>query len=94
MDFDESLELVKQAVMLGMVQYHDMMSRGKERLKQREAWRYMEAQGFQRSKLDEWVSKGVVTKRKDSDKPNAPTWYELIEIQQAIVAELLTDGSR
>ena len=92
MEFDESLELVKQAVMLGMVQYHDMMSRGKERLKQREAWRYMETQGFQRSKLDEWVEKGIVNKTKDNDKPNSPTWYRLIEIQQAIVAELLSDG--
>jgi hypothetical protein len=92
MEFDESLELVKQAVMLGMVQYHDMMTRGKERLKQREAWRYMETQGFPRSKLDEWVERGIVKKKKDSDKPNSPTWYELIDIQQAIVAELLSGG--
>lgn len=93
MDYGESLELVKQAVMLGMIQYRDMQTRGKERLKQREIWRYLEAQGFPRSRLEYWVEMGIVKKhRDDSKRANSPTWYNLSEIQQAIVADLLADG--
>ncbi|MBR3466904.1 MAG: hypothetical protein IKH15_06765 [Bacteroidales bacterium] len=83
----QASELVQQAVMLGMIQYRSIMDPGTDRMKQREAWRYIESQGFQRKALSEWVEAGLVHRRKDETRGgNSPVWYKVSEIQGAIVA--------
>lgn len=87
MDTRQAEQLVRQAVTLGMIQYRSMISPADDRMKQREVWRYLQAQGFPRTALDHWVDAGIVHRHKDATKgANSTVWYRKTEIQKAIVA--------
>lgn len=87
MDAQQAHQLVKQAIMLGMIQYRNMLKPASDKVKQREAWRYLKGQGLPVSLLDKWVEDGIVKRHKDTTKgQNTPVWYRLSDIQSAIVA--------
>lgn len=86
MTAQQAYELVRQAVVLGMVQYQAMIMPETEKVKQREVWRWLKQNGIPRTVLDQWVDAGMVHRHKDPSKgDNAAVWYSRVEIQQAIV---------
>lgn len=88
MTASQTIDLVKQAVMLGMIQYQAMIQPESNKVKQREVWRWLKQLGIPRSVLDQWVDAGMVKRHKDTGKGgNAAVWYWKTEIQSAIVAQ-------
>lgn len=87
MDTRQAHAIVRDAFLLGMISYRQMIRPASDKVKQREAWRYLEDQGLPRRLLTEWVENGIVRRHKDNAKgANATVWYRLTEIQKAIVA--------
>lgn len=87
MTTEQAQRVVSQAISLGMTLQWNLIQPGADRVKQREAWRYLERQGFSRGDLEDWVRLGYVKRRKDERKgANSAVWYSLIELQKRIIA--------
>lgn len=83
--------IVQQAMFLGQVQYMTMIEPETDKMKQREAKRYLARRGFDPKVLDEWVQARLVSRRKDGEG-NAPVYYSLKEIQRQITVTEMVKG--
>lgn len=77
--------IVRQAVFLGQIQYRSMVTPASNRIKQREARRYLQQIGYKPSVLDEWVEHGYVHRHQNGER-NSAVYYSLMEIQRQVVA--------
>ena len=84
--------IVQQAMFLGQVQYMTMIEPQSDRMKQREAKRYLERRGYDPKVLDEWVKARLISRRKDGDG-NTPVYYSLKEIQRQITVTEMMKGN-
>ncbi len=84
-------KIVQQSMFLGMVQYQKMITPSRDKIKQREAKRYLQQRGYEPKVLDEWVSMGYVHRRKDGER-NSSVYYSLSELQKQIVALEMKKG--
>lgn len=84
--------IVQQSVFLGQLQYRNMVAPEHDKVKQREAKRYLQQLGYEPKVLDEWVQYGFIHKRKDGER-NSAVYYSLIEIQRQIVAVEMKKGN-
>jgi len=84
--------IVQQAMFLGQVQYMTMIEPETDKMKQREARRYLIRRGYDQKVLDEWVNAGLVNRRKDGEG-NAPVYYSLKEIQRQITVTEMMKGN-
>lgn len=89
--FEALQHIVQQACNLGMIQYRNMVAPDSDKMKQREAQRYLQRLGFDPKILKDWVQFGYVRKRKDGER-NSAVWYSLNEIQRQIVAVEMKKG--
>lgn len=88
---DALLQIVQQAMFLGQIQYMTMIKPERDRIKQREAQRYLENLGYSPKLLDDWRNMGLIHRRKDGGK-NSPVYYSLKEIQKQISVTEMTKG--
>ena len=80
---------VSQAVDAGIQGYINSREPRKDRIKQSDAKRYLEQQGYQTTALKRWVEAGLGTPIKKGKARNAAVWYSLTEIKKAwLVVEL------
>ena len=77
--------IVQQSVFLGQLQYRNMVAPEHDKVKQREAKRYLQQLGYEPKLLDEWVQCGFVRKHKDGQR-NSAVYYSLREIQRQLTA--------
>lgn len=84
--------IVQQAMFLGQVQYMTMIEPDSDRIKQREARRYLVRRGYDPRVLDEWVQRKFINRRKDGDG-NTPVYYSLKEIQRQITVTEMVKGN-
>ena len=84
--------IVQQAMFLGQVQYMTMIEPKSDRIKQREARRYLERRGYDPKVLDEWVQARLISRRKDGEG-NTPVYYSLKEIQRQITVTEMVKGN-
>ena len=88
MKHDALDKIVQQAMFLGQIQYRTMIAPESDKIKQREARRYLQSIGIEPKMLDEWVDKKLVRRRKDGNA-TSPVYYSLREIQrQVTIAEM------
>ena len=87
MTTEQLQKVIAQAVSLGMTLQWNMIRPEDDKLKQREAWRLLERQGFSRTDLMDWVKAGYVRRyKKDTKKAaNAAVWYSMRDIQKHII---------
>ena len=84
--------IVQQAMFLGQVQYMTMIEPDSDRIKQREAKRYLARRGLDPKVLDEWVKRKFINRRKDGEG-NTSVYYSLKEIQQQITVTEMMKGN-
>lgn len=77
--------IVEQAAYNSQIQYRRLVTPDHDKLKQREAKRYLQQLGYEPKVLDEWVQCGCVHKRKDGQR-NSAVYYSLREIQRQLTA--------
>ncbi len=70
-------------MMLSEIQLRDMLAPERNRIKQREAQRYLKRLGHDPKLLDKWIKNGLLRKTKDGNG-NCPVWYSLKDIQRLI----------
>ena len=83
--------IVQQAMFLGQVQYMTMIEPDADRIKKREAERYLKRRGYEPKVLEEWTGYGFIHRRKDGDG-NQPVYYSLKEIQRQITVTEMQKG--
>ena len=83
--------IVQQAMFLGQVQYMTMIEPESDKMKQREARRYLVRRGYDPKVLDEWVQARLISRRKDGTG-NTPVYYSLKEIQRQITVTEMVKG--
>lgn len=84
--------IIQQAMYLGQVQYMTMIEPETDKMKQREAKRYLKRRGLDPKVLDEWTDLKLVHRRKEGEG-NSPVWYSLKEIQRQITVTEMTKGN-
>ena len=84
--------IVQQAMFLGQVQYMTMIEPETDKMKQREAKRYLARRGLDPKVLDEWVKARLICRRKDGEG-NSPVYYSLKEIQRQITVTEMMKGN-
>lgn len=77
--------IVEQAAYQSQIQYRRLVTPDHDKLKQREAKRYLQQLGYEQKILDEWVQCGFVHKHKDGQR-NSAVYYSLREIQRQLTA--------
>lgn len=77
--------IVEQAAYQSQIQYRRLVTPDHDKLKQREAKRYLQQLGYESKILDEWVQCGFVHKHKDGQR-NSAVYYSLREIQRQLTA--------
>ena len=77
--------IVEQAAYQSQIQYRRLVTPDHDKLKQREAKRYLQQLGYEPKILDEWVQCGFVHKHKDGQR-NSAVYYSLREIQRQLTA--------
>lgn len=70
-------------MILSEIQLRDMMAPKGNRIKQREAQRYLKRLGHDPKLLDKWVGNGLLRKTKEGNS-NCPVWYSIKDIQRLI----------
>ena len=78
------LDFVSQAVDTGIQGYIKSREPRKDRIKQSDAKRYLEQQGYQTTALKRWVEAGIVTPIKHGNARNSAVWYSLAELKKAV----------
>ena len=89
---DSFEKIVQQAMFLGQVQYMTMIRPENDKIKEREAIRYLRRIGYGANDLFEWVQQGLVHRRKDGER-NSSVYYSLKEIQKQITIMQMEYGS-
>lgn len=84
--------IIQQAMYLGQVQYMTMIEPETDKMKQREAKRYLKRRGLDPKVLDEWTDLKLVHRRKEGEG-NSPVWYSLKEIQRQITVTEMAKGN-
>ena len=84
--------IVEQAAYNSQIQYRRLVTPDHDKVKQREAKRYLQQLGYEPKVLDEWVQYGFIHRRKDGER-NSAVYYSLIEIQRQIVAVEMKKGN-
>lgn len=85
--------LVQQAFAAGMLQYRQMVAPETDKVKQREAKRYLQQLGYAPKVLDEMVEFGHIHRHKNGDaKSNCAIYYSLAEIQKQLAAIEMKKG--
>lgn len=84
--------IIQQAMYLGQVQYMTMIEPETDKMKQREAKRYLKRRGLDPKVLDEWIDLKLVHRRKEGEG-NSPVWYSLKEIQRQITVTEMAKGN-
>lgn len=77
--------IVEQAAYQSQIQYRRLVTPDHDKVKQREAKRYLQQLGYEPKILDEWVQCGFVHKHKDGQR-NSAVYYSLREIQRQLTA--------
>lgn len=85
-------KIVQQAMFLGQVQYMTMIEPESDKIKQREAIRYLKRHGYEPKMLDEWRNMGLIHRRKLNDGRTSPVYYSLKEIQRQITVNEMVKG--
>ena len=85
--------IVQQSLFLGMVQYQSMIRPEDDKVKQREAVRYLKRRGYEPKCLKEWTERGYIHRRKTGDSPTSPVMYSILEIQRHITAIEMKKGN-
>lgn len=80
------LGFVSQAVDAGIQGYINSREPRKDRIKQSDAKRYLEQQGYQTTALKRWVEAGMVKPIKHGSARNSAVWYSLTELKKAVCA--------
>lgn len=91
MNRDALDRIVQQAMFLGQVQYMTMIEPESDKIKQREAQRYLRRRGYEPKVLEEWVQQRLISRRKDGEG-NSAVWYSLKEIQRQITVTEMVKG--
>lgn len=76
--------IVSTAITLGMINYRTMIEPASDKIKQREAKRYLVKLGYKPSVLENMTSAGLIHRRKDGDG-NSPIYYSAKELQKALL---------
>lgn len=84
--------IIQQAMYLGQVQYMTMIEPETDKMKQREAKRYLKRRGLDPKVLDEWIDLKLVHRRKEGEG-NSSVWYSLKEIQRQITVTEMAKGN-
>ena len=84
--------IVQQAMFLGQVQYMTMIEPASDKIKQREAIRYLKRRGYEPKVLDEWTGMKLIHRRKDGEG-TSPVYYSLKEIQRQITVTEMAKGN-
>lgn len=93
MTYEAIGNLVQQSFTAGMLQYRNMVKPESDKIKQREAKRYLQLLGYEPKLLDELVEQRRIHRRKDGDaKSNCAIYYSLSEIQRQIVTIEMKKG--
>lgn len=92
MELDVLNNIIQQAASLGVAQYIRATRPEGDRIKQREAVRYIREHGFAPKVLEEWVQCGYVHRRKIGER-NSAVYYSLAEIQRQIAATEAKKGN-
>lgn len=93
MSYDALSKIVKSAFNAGILQYRTMIRPESDKIKQREAKRYLQLLGYEPKLLDELVEQRRIHRRKDGDaKSNCAIYYSLSEIQRQIVTIEMKKG--
>ena len=77
--------IVEQAAYNSQIQYRRLVTPDHDKVKQREAKRYLQQLVYEPKLLDEWVQCGFVRKHKDGQR-NSAVYYSLREIQRQLTA--------
>ncbi len=89
----ESLDrIIEHAMFLGQIQYMTMITPESDKIKQREAQRYLKRRGYEPKVLDEWRNMGLIHRRKDGAR-NSSVYYSLKEIQRQITVTEMSKGN-
>ena len=89
----EAFEKIKEnAMFLGQIQYMTMITPESDKIKQREAQRYLKRRGYEPKVLDEWRNMGLIHRRKDGAR-NSSVYYSLKEIQRQITVTEMMKGN-
>ena len=84
-------KIIEHAMFLGQIQYMTMITPESDKIKQREAQRYLKRRGYEPKVLDEWRNMGLIHRRKDGAR-NSSVYYSLKEIQKQISVTEMTKG--
>ena len=71
---------------IGIQGYIKSMEPRKDRIKQSDAKRFLEQQGYQTTVLKKLVEAGMVTPIKHGSARNSAVWYSLAELKKAVCA--------
>lgn len=85
-------KILENALNLGRIDYIDMITPEYDKIKQREAQRYLKRRGYEPKVLDEWRNMGLIHRRKDGAR-NSPVYYSLKEIQKQITITEMSKGN-
>ena len=77
--------IISTAITLGMINYRTMIEPASDRMKQREAKRYLAKPGCKSTTLERLTEMGLVHRKKDGEG-NSPVYYSAKEIQSAVLA--------
>lgn len=92
MNRDALDNIVQQAMYLGQVQYMTMIEPERDKIKQREARRYLKRRGYEPRLLDEWIQQKLINRRKCGEG-NCAVYYSLREIQRQITVTEMVRGN-
>lgn len=76
--------IISTAITLGMINYRTMIEPASDKIKQREAKRYLVKLGYKPSVLENMTSAGLIHRKKDGDG-NSPIYYSAKELQKALL---------
>ena len=83
-------DIVNASVVLGMITYRNMIKPADDKVKQREAKRYLTQLGYKGALLDKWVANGLLKRHKEGDG-NTAVYYSITEIQKLLLTMKITE---
>lgn len=94
MTYEALGNIVQQAFTAGMLQYRTMVRPESDKVKQREAKRYLQQLGYEPKLLDDLVEQRRIHRRKDGDaKSNCSVYYSMREIQKQLAVIEMKKGN-
>ena len=86
MAYDALEDIIERSFSAGMLHYRRMVTPESDKVKQREAKRYLQQLGYAPKLLDELVEHGRIHRHKNGgDKSNCAIYYSICEIQKKLL---------